>query len=97
MRLLPYVIFCVLVGTGVLLTTHFDPATIEAIANETTPIQKSFGFPNICVFFDTAPSKWVLPFVYCLFYASLNRSLVPAQCPACPGPPLSRQKSSLAR
>jgi hypothetical protein len=59
LRLMGYAGFWLVVITGIILTRLFADLNLE-----TSLLTKVFGYNNICVYFDYAPSTYVLPFLW---------------------------------
>ena len=59
LRLMGYTGFCVVVLTGILLTRAFSDVVLEK-----SLLVQVFGYNNICVYFDSPPSTYVLPVLW---------------------------------
>lgn len=61
LRLWGYLGFWIVVLTGVILTKLFSGIDLEK-----SLLTKVFGYNNICVYFDSPPSTYVLPFLWAI-------------------------------
>jgi len=59
LRLLGYSGFWIVVISGIVLTRFFSDVVLEK-----SLLVEVFGYNNICVYFDTPPSTYVLPFLW---------------------------------
>lgn len=68
LRILLYIAFWFTMFVGIAITMIFSPEKI----GPTDPIRRFYGYPNICIFFDHFPAKYVLPsmwvFVCAIFF-----------------------------
>ncbi|WP_299490664.1 hypothetical protein [Acaryochloris sp. IP29b_bin.137] len=61
LQLLSYLSFWIIVMTGIFLTERFSDIDLE-----NTTFQEVIGYNNICIYFDTPPSTYVLPFFWAI-------------------------------